>query len=99
MRKTSWERAADAARGDRGDRFAKLEDLERRCNGDSHCTRTAQVEFELQAVDPNTEDPIGDPEIKRVCTRHRLKYEAGAQWKVLRTTEMGTLGPKPRRGR
>lgn len=87
----TYARAAQAAKGHRGDRFAKLEQLERRCNADTHCTRLAMVEFELQMVHPETKEPVGDVQVKRVCTRERIKYEGGAAWQVLKTTELGPM--------
>lgn len=85
---SSWARAAQKAAGTRANRYAKLEQIGKRCDADSHCTRTAQVEMTMIPLNPDTGEPTGDQQDKKVCTRHRIKYEAGSQWKIVQIRDL-----------
>ena len=72
------------------DRFKRLDENERRCDGlNRHCTRNAVEEYDLLPADGNFV-PLPDAQMvkKKSCGYHRREFLQNGRWSVLATRDL-----------
>lgn len=71
-------------------RYVYLEKRGRRCDEiERRCSQSAVVEVTTYTVHPTTKERTSpEPTTRKLCSRHRTKYEAGGIYEVVKVTDV-----------